>query len=305
MEQNFKTFLFVKISVLVLLIWICLLNSDMMIFNNPVDVNCMFHIKIDRRNYRLLTKYIHDKNSIITGLKEDVPYNKLNKKKDISNNEKWETGKKELSSRCFSRNMGVDKKAMKNKSCIFKTKKYSHMEKKIFKELDYQNFLKKNRTITDKTYKKIIIKKYGLRLGIPVLLFLFFLIVFIVDFSLGFSKTNVSWERSFLGLWPHLKELTNDENGWLSTALKWLKEKSPGLWQHYGATEQTSSTLCQLCSSVKGNGVKISEQCILGQLFGYIFYFVPFIILGVTFISWIIYYHKKVKKYEKIKFRKR
>ncbi|SBS97647.1 Plasmodium exported protein (Pm-fam-a like), unknown function [Plasmodium malariae] len=243
-----------------------------MIFNNPVDVNCMFHIKIDRRNYRLLTKYIHDKNSIITGLKEDVPYNKLNKKKDISNNEKWETGKKELSSRCFSRNMGVDKKAMKNKSCIFKTKKYSHMEKKIFKELDYQNFLKKNRTITDKTYKKIIIKKYGLRLG----------------------------------LWPHLKELTNDENGWLSTALKWLKEKSPGLWQHYGTTEQTSSTLCELCNTVTGNGVvKISEKCILGQLFGYIFYFVPFIILGVTFISWIIYYHKKVKKYQKIKLRKR
>ncbi|KAI4839221.1 hypothetical protein MKS88_001765 [Plasmodium brasilianum] len=302
MEQNFKTFLFVKISVFVLLIWICLLNNDMMIFNNPVDVNCMFHIKIDRRNYRLLTKYIHDKNSIITGLKEDVPYNKLNKKKDISNNENWETGKKELSSRCFSRNMGVDKKAMKNKSCIFKTKKYSHMEKKIFKELDYQNFLKKNRTITDKTYKKIISKKYGLRLAIPVLLFLFFLIVFIVDFLLGFSTSKVSWEGSFLGLWPYLKELTNDKYGWLSKVLDWLKKNTSGLWHHYGMGEQ--STACDLCS-VGSNGVNISEQCILGQLFGYIFYFVPFIILGVTFISWIIYYHKKVKKYQKIKLKKR
>ncbi|SCP03001.1 fam-l protein [Plasmodium malariae] len=301
MEQNFKTILFIKISVFVLLIWICHLNNDMMMFNNPMDVNCMFHRKIDKRNYRLLTKYKHDKNSIITGLNEDVPYNKLNKKKDISNNEKWETGKRELSSRCFSRNMGVDKKAMKNKSCIFETKKYSNMEKKIFKELDYQNFLKKNRTITDKTYKKIISKKYGLRLAIPVLLFLSLFIVFIVDFSLGF-KTKVSWEGSFLGLWSHLKELTNDESGWLFKVLTWLKKKSPGLWQHYGATEQTSSTVCGLCKAATDN---LDVKCILGQLFGYIIYFIPFIILGVSFISWIIYYHKKVKKYQKIKLRKR
>ncbi|KAI4834041.1 fam-l protein [Plasmodium brasilianum] len=271
MEQNFKTFLFVKIYVFVLLIWICLLNNDMMIFNNPVDVNCMFNIKIDRRNYRLLTKYKHDKNSIITRLNEDIPYNKLNKENDISNNEKWETGKKELSSGCFSRNMGVDKKAM---------------------------------TITDKTYKKIISKKYGLRLAIPVLLFLSLFIVFIVDFSLGFN-TNVAWEGSFFGLWSHLKELTNDTDGWLSKVLEWLRDNTSGLWQHYGTTKDTSSTLCKLCKEATGTSVKISKQCILGQLFGYIFYFVPFIILGVTFISWIIYYHKKVKKYQKIKLRKR
>ncbi|SBS99558.1 Plasmodium exported protein (Pm-fam-a like), unknown function [Plasmodium malariae] len=270
-------------------------------FNNPMDVNCMFHRKIDKRNYRLLTKYKHDKNSIITGLNEDVPYNKLNKKKDISNNENWEAGKKELSSRCFSKNMGVDKKAMKNKSCIFKTKKYSHMEKKIFKELDYQNFLKKNRTITDKTYKKIISKKYGLRLAIPVLLFLSLFIVFIVDFSLGFNN-KVAWEGSFLGLGSHLKELTNDTDGWLSKVLEWLRDNTSGFWRHYGMGEQ--STACELCNAVK-EGVKISEKCILGQLLGYILYFVPFIILGVTFISWVIYYHKKVKKYEKIKLRKR
>ncbi|SBS93138.1 Plasmodium exported protein (Pm-fam-a like), unknown function [Plasmodium malariae] len=270
-------------------------------FNEPLDKIYKFHRKIDTRNYRLLENYKKNKDSIITGLNEDVPYNKLNKKKDISNNAKWETGKKELSSRCFSRNMGVDKKVMKNKSCIFETKKYSNMEKKIFKELDYQNFLKKNRTITDKTYKKIISKKYGLRLAIPVLLFLSLFIVFIVDFSLGF-KTKVSWEGSFLGLWSHLKELTNDESGWLFKVLTWLKKKSPGLWQHYGATEQTSSTVCGLCKAATDN---LDVKCILGQLFGYIIYFIPFIILGVSFISWIIYYHKKVKKYQKIKLRKR
>ncbi|SBT85958.1 fam-l protein [Plasmodium malariae] len=304
MEQNLKSIIFFKICVFVLLTWICHHNSDMIMFNNPMDVNCMFHRKIDKRNYRLLTKYKHDKNSIITGLNEDVPYNKLNKKKDISNNEKWETGKKELSSRCFSRNMGVDKKDMKNKSCIFETKKYSHMEKKIFKELDYQNFLKKNRTITNKTYKKIISKKYGLRLAIPVLLFLSLFTVFIVDFSLGFN-TKVSWEGSFLGLGSHLKELTNDKDGWLSKVLEWLRDNTSGFWQHYGTTKDTSSTLCKLCEEATGTSVKISKQCILGQLFGYIFYFVPFIILGVTFISWIIYYHRKVKKYKKIKLRKR
>ncbi|KAI4841548.1 fam-l protein [Plasmodium brasilianum] len=39
--------------------------------------------------------------------------------------------------------------------------------------------------------------------------------------------------------------------------------------------------------------------------FGIFIYLLPFILFGVTLILKVVYYHKKVKKYEKIKFRKR
>ncbi|SBT01704.1 Plasmodium exported protein (Pm-fam-a like), unknown function [Plasmodium malariae] len=269
-------------------------------FNKPLDNIYKFYGKIDTRNYRLLANYKKNKDSIITGLKEEILNNGVHESKDLTYKEKEKTGQKKLSCKYSSRNGGVDVKAMGNKYCTFETKKYSNMEKKIFKELDYVNFLQNNRTISDKTYKKIIHKKYGLKLAIPVLLFLFFLIVSIVDFSLGFSTTNVSWERSFLGLWPHLKELTNNADGWLSKLLDWLKKNTSGLWKHY--VVGTQNNVCDLCKAASDS---LDIKCILGQLFGYILYFVPLIILGVTFISWIIYYHKKVKKYQKIKLRKR
>ncbi|KAI4841412.1 fam-l protein [Plasmodium brasilianum] len=300
MKQYLKSILFIKISVFVLVTWISHLNDDNVMFNKPLDNIYKFYGKIYTRNYRLLANYKKNKDSIITGLKEEILNNGVHESKDLTYKEKEKTGQKKLSCKYLSRNGGVDVKAMGNKYCTFETKKYSNMEKKIFKELDYVNFLQNNRTISDKTYKKIIHKKYGLKLAIPVLLFLFFLIVSIVDFSLGFSTTNVTWDGSFLGLWPHLKELTNNEDGWLSTALKWLKGNTSGLWKHY--VVGTQNNVCDLCKNAADN---LDIKCILGQLLGYILYFVPFIILGVTFISWIIYYHKKVKKYQKIKLRKR
>ncbi|SCP02983.1 fam-l protein [Plasmodium malariae] len=299
MEQNLKSIIFFKICVFVLLTWICYHNSDMITSNKPLKEKCKFHKKINTRNYRLLAKHKHDNDSLITGLKENVPNNKVPKRKDISHNENIRTEKKELLNRCSSSSTVVDKKAIKNKSRIFETKKYSHLEKKIFKELDYENFLKNNRSISDKTYKNIIIKKYGLRLALPVLLFLILFIVFIINFSLGFSTAKVSWDSGLFGLSDYIKNFEVGED-LLSKVLNWLKEKSPWLWKHYVVGTRTD--VCDLCNVATNN---LDVKCILGQLFGYIFYFVPFIILGVTFISWIIYYHKKVKKYQKIKLRKR
>lgn len=51
------------------------------------------------------------------------------------------------------------------------------MEKEIFKELDYIDFLKEKRTVSNKTYKKITLEKYGL--SIILLLLLFFLLLII------------------------------------------------------------------------------------------------------------------------------
>ncbi|SBS99103.1 Plasmodium exported protein (Pm-fam-a like), unknown function, partial [Plasmodium malariae] len=265
-----------------------------------LDENYKFHRKIYSRNYRLLSKYKQNKDSIITGLKKDISNNEVDEGKDICNNENERTGKKELSNKCSTRNIDIDKKFIKNKYCMFETKKYSNMEKKIFKELDYENFLKNNKTISDKTYKKIITKRYSLRLAIPVLLFLLLLILFVVDFSLGFSTNEVSWKGGLFGFSDFISNI-DTEKGFLSTVIKWLRDNTPGFWQHYRKTAGTS-VICNLCNAAEK---KLDLKCILGQLFGYIIYFVPFIIFGVTFISWIIYYHNKVKKYNKLKSKKR
>ncbi|SBS97561.1 Plasmodium exported protein (Pm-fam-a like), unknown function [Plasmodium malariae] len=235
----------------------------------------------------------------ITMLKEEVPDNEVNEKECIHNNEEGITSMNKQSKRSSSENVRSNKKSTNTKSWVFETKKYSHLEKKIFKELDYSDFLKKNRTVSDRIYKKIICKKYGLRIALPLLLFLFFLIVFLAELTLGLSGKECL--LSYFGLKKnHLEDLVKDSGGPLLSFVNALK-KLTGFWEHselFG-----SKGACEICKTVSNGAV--SNVCILGRFFRILICFVPFVILGVTIISGIIYYHKKVKMYEKIKFRKR
>ncbi|SBS94389.1 Plasmodium exported protein (Pm-fam-a like), unknown function [Plasmodium malariae] len=255
--------------------------------------------KLGIRSCRLLAKCKQYNDSNIRGLIEDLPYNGSYEKKDISNDKKGATKKNNQSNRNLINHAGQNREAKKSRSCIFETNKYSHLEKKIFKELDYMDYLKSNKTISNETYKKVIRKKYGLRIILPILLLLLLLIPLVVDFSAGLALKD-SWEWGLLGFSHYLKGLKISDGEWLSKVLEWLKRNTPGLWKHNKIFD--SSFGCSLCSTAGGSP---AVKCILGQLFGYIIYFVPFIILCITFISAIVYYHKKVKKYEKIKFRKK
>ncbi|SBT85804.1 fam-l protein [Plasmodium malariae] len=186
MEQNIKSVLFIKIFVFLISSWIFHLGNNIIIFNKFLDKKYKFYRKTDIGNYRLLAKYKKNRDSIITGIKDELSSNEFHKRKNISYNENERTQKKELSSRCSSRNARGNKKAMKNKTCIFETKKYSYLEKKIFKELDYEDFLKNNRIITDKIYKKIIRRKYGLKLSLPIILILLLSVALISDYFCGY-----------------------------------------------------------------------------------------------------------------------
>ncbi|SBT00643.1 Plasmodium exported protein (Pm-fam-a like), unknown function [Plasmodium malariae] len=249
---------------------------------------------VHMRTYRLLAKCKQDKDSSIIGLKQNISNNGNNEKNDICYNKKGTSTKKEQPYESSLRNSKGHKEDLKNKSCIFETKKYSHMEKKIFKELDYVDFLKNSKTLNDKTYKKIIGKKLVFRFSLPVLLLLFFIAVVIAEFSLGFAgKENLLFK---LGLTKDLLESwANDST--ISPILETLK-KLNDFWSESKVWGSTST--CVLCT-----GQTITGACILGRLLGLLIYFVPLFILGVTFILGIFYYHKKVKKYEKVKFRKR
>ncbi|SBS96189.1 hypothetical protein PMALA_051930 [Plasmodium malariae] len=112
---------------------------------------------MDLRTYRLLEKCKQGDVSNIVVLKHVIPNGELEDKTDISNNEKGDKRKyKQLNRSSFS-NVEQNKHSKKNKSYIFETKKYSHLEKKIFKELDYLDFIKNNNTISDKVYKKFLL----------------------------------------------------------------------------------------------------------------------------------------------------
>ncbi|SBS96056.1 Plasmodium exported protein (Pm-fam-a like), unknown function [Plasmodium malariae] len=256
-----------------------------------------FDEKLETRTQRTLAKYNQDKIACNIMLKEEIPNNERLEEKDIVNNEKGGTGCKNHSYVSLTKDTKRYKQSKKNNSGIFETKKYSCFEKKIFKELDYIDYLKNNRTISNKVYKKIICKKYGLGIAIPIVLVLFLLTVFIVDLALGLvpeSKGGLWYE---LGLWGPLKNLVDGKSGWLYTFLNSVRSKLPTGFTNCGKWVSSEASA--------GGSHTCWEACTLNNLFGYVVYFIPFIILGLIFIIKVVYYHKKVKKYQKIKLRKK
>ncbi|SBT85841.1 fam-l protein [Plasmodium malariae] len=285
MRQNIKSILFIDIAYFILL-------SSIYNFNNLTStINKYFHGtniifgKSNTRSYRLLEKCKKDMDPRIVCLKE-VTSKGMNKTNYISNNEKMLNGRSKQLNGSLSRSSACHKQNIKNNSCVF-AKKCSSIEKKIFKELDFIDFLKKNSTISNKTYKKVISKKYGLRIATPALLFCLLLILVIVDFSLG-----ISIEKSLpisLASWDPL-EVSKAQ--WFMNIFNEIK-KLDWFWKS------------QLWTTSERAAGSINKAELLGRFCGILIYFLPFLILCVVFILALVYYHKKVKKYEKIKFKKR
>ncbi|KAI4839244.1 hypothetical protein MKS88_001788 [Plasmodium brasilianum] len=304
MEQQIKSLLFIKIFTFSLLFWICHFYIYMMAFNNLFDFSYNHHRELYIRNYRSLTNYKQYNHSSITCINEQLP-NGVNNKIDITSKEKYAERKKNHSNRTLPTNARSHRKDTKSKSCIFETKKYSHLEKKIFKELDYADFLKNNRTISDKIYKKILIKKCGLRFALPLLLFLVLAISFILDKFCGYGLTFVLYNlillfSPFVSI-DKLKTISYIKD---IPKLSVLYEKggSPALVHLYDILNRPPlNWFTKVLVKESGKNINYCVRYFLG----FLIYFVPLFILGIILISAVYYYHKKVKKYEKIKFRKR
>ncbi|SBT87026.1 fam-l protein [Plasmodium malariae] len=281
MEQKIKAILVIKISAFIVLTLKHHFTNDVSVFSNFL-YNYNLNRKLDTRTYRLLAICKQAKNSSILMLKNNITNNALQKEKYISIKEDKTAQKKNRLNGISLKNAKKYNEAKKKKSCIFETKKYSHFEKKIFKELDYIDFLKNNKTISDKTYKKIIIRKYSLQFALPSLLFLLSLALPMIEIIWHFLYQKM-WLLEFSWLKTQLNALAS---GPLSDFLEKLKDGMSWLW---GDLSSVSDPKC----------------AVLGHLVGLLIYFIPFIILGFTLILKLFYYHKKVKKYEKIKFSKR
>ncbi|SBT00208.1 Plasmodium exported protein (Pm-fam-a like), unknown function [Plasmodium malariae] len=243
--------------------------------------------KLDIRTYRLLEKCKQIKDMKSTHLKEDILNSVINNEKYVYINEKGNMRKRKHSDGRSVNNIGGCKYAVKNKRTIFDTKKLSCIEKKIFKELDYIDFLENNKTISDKLYKKIILKKFSLRIAAPLILFLLLLVSMILDFF-GFKGI-------MRGLYYVLKIISK---GWYQKFHAYLEKSS------LGPLLKSMNKIPWKPGETVGENGKGFHAYVEG-FFGYIIYFLPFLILGVTVILYIIIYHKKVKKYQKIKFGKR
>ncbi|KAI4841411.1 fam-l protein [Plasmodium brasilianum] len=295
MDQKNTLLLFTIISAFILLSWICLFNIDLSNYYKTSEGNYKNNRKLDK-NYRLLAISKEDKCSVFVRLNEEVPNYAVSENKDVYFNEKEPKREiKHLNRKSFV-NAGGNKQNMRNRKCIFETKKYSRMEKKIFKELDYMDFLKNNKTISDKTYKKIICKKYRLRFVLPLLLIIVLLILYILDLLVGCGLRKV--------LFKALK-LCGPAN-WYNN-LSVLLRDSPISWL-FRSINKVDKALEKITSTKRG-GAQVKERIAgyvyVDSFFNYLIYIIPLLILGVILILGLLYYHKKVKKYQKIKFKKR
>ncbi|SBS92652.1 hypothetical protein PMALA_036830, partial [Plasmodium malariae] len=99
--------------------------------------------------------YMQDKDSSIMYLKEQIPRG-VDDKNNIYNNEKMNSGTNKQTNGNSTNNKRDHKKVKKNKSSTFETKKYSHFEKKIFKDLDYALRLYQGLFIITKKLKNMI-----------------------------------------------------------------------------------------------------------------------------------------------------
>ncbi|KAI4839833.1 hypothetical protein MKS88_001736 [Plasmodium brasilianum] len=278
MKQKIKLLFFIKITLFIYLNWICHFIIDVSVLNKSPYKKNDNGGKLSIRTYRLLTKRKQDRYLHFMRLNEKMQNNEEYEKKDITNNE---NGVKRINRTSYKNSLNTDdeyKHYKRDKSYIFETKKYSYLEKKIFKDLDFFNFLKNNKTISDKTYKKVILKKCGLRFSLPLLL----LILLLVSLAIGRF-----WNSGLIkGAFSVVTNIYGDEN-WISHFGSWLKSTSP---------------FSELFKVMKDQ--KVVHKFVT-NFFGYLIYVVPIILLGFIFILAVVYYHKKVKKYERIKFRKR
>ncbi|SBS99458.1 Plasmodium exported protein (Pm-fam-a like), unknown function [Plasmodium malariae] len=242
------------------------------------------------RSYRILERYEQVKDSYYVASNTNIKDNEIQEEKYFCNNEKSTLVKRRQLNGSLSKNDRCYKKGIKCNSNVFETKKYSHIEKKIFKELDYFDFLKNNRTISNKTYKKIIRKKLALRISVPLILLLLLSISLILDFSGSYGLRK--------GLF---KMLNVTSPGWHKKLFEFLDKTAVGDFFKY-AIKRGTKMILKGGNSVKARVIYIDYTLKFTE---FLIYTIPFFILGVTVILGVVYYHKKVKKYDKIKFRKR
>ncbi|SBT85896.1 fam-m protein [Plasmodium malariae] len=172
MEQKIKSIIRIKISLFILLTWICYFNIVMRNFNTFSDNKCIHNTKLIIINYRILGKYKNDNDSQIVGLKENTSINAEYGKKNMSKKKNGSNRKNEKSNRKLLNKAHYYTEVIDYNNGMFDGKNF-HFEKKWLRKKDYDDSLEKQRRISHISLKKIKFRSYGFAVVIFFLFFLF------------------------------------------------------------------------------------------------------------------------------------
>ncbi|SBS98983.1 Plasmodium exported protein (Pm-fam-a like), unknown function [Plasmodium malariae] len=244
--------------------------------NKNLGEKCNLQRKLNARNDLLLAKCKLVKDLSVEKFKVEIPNNGVKEKKYISNNKKETNGKHKSNCGSSLYNEQYGKNVENNNWCIPKTKKYSYLEKKIFKELDYKDYLRNIKIIEDNKCKKLAHRKFRIRIA---LLLLFFLVLILPILDLSIEKFTDGGLMGLLGLLYPTKDAAKSQGSMVLHGIDGILIKLLNI-EDWGVSK-----------AIRGSTI--------------FFYCIPFFIFIVIFILGMIYYYKKVIKYENVKFKKR
>ncbi|KAI4841410.1 fam-m protein [Plasmodium brasilianum] len=197
MEQKIKLILFIKTTMLFVLIWIFNFINDFYIFNKYLANENNFNKTLDTITYRLLAKYKEDKYSNITQLKVGMPDNGKSDKENISINIKRNKGKNKQSDGSLLNKATYYTEVVDYNDGMFDGKHF-HFEKRWIKKNDYNTFLEKNNRIGNIALRKIKFRNYG-----------FGVFIFFIFFLLGIGLPILKALSSYSGLEEKLGFMTS------------------------------------------------------------------------------------------------
>ncbi|KAI4839070.1 hypothetical protein MKS88_002586 [Plasmodium brasilianum] len=190
MEQKIKSLFFIKTNTFIILTWIFYLYCDMSIFSKFVGEYKIERI-LDIKSYRLLAKCSQYKDSRNTDLKGMIHENDENEEV-ITNSDIGDKIKNKQSSKSSLYKEQFNKGYIRKRMLKYRGKYLTLFERKLFKHLDYIDFIRKNPSITNKSCKKVLFKEYVLLIYLPFLLFCYGLILpIMVHIGMGGIVTDI------------------------------------------------------------------------------------------------------------------
>ncbi|SBT00117.1 Plasmodium exported protein (Pm-fam-a like), unknown function [Plasmodium malariae] len=173
-------------------------------YSKSIDTVCNIGKILYRKNYRLLAKYkqINDSNNVC--LNKIIPISDVDEKKEIYNNVKEPKERNNKSSRKLLNKAEYYTEVIDYNNGMFDGKHF-HFEKKLIKKKDYDNFLEKNRRISDIALKKIKFRNKGFGVAI---IFIFFLLGIGIPSLYGIESLKIETKDIHNHeIWKHFTDL--------------------------------------------------------------------------------------------------
>ncbi|SBS93136.1 Plasmodium exported protein (Pm-fam-a like), unknown function, partial [Plasmodium malariae] len=210
MEHKIKSNYFMKIGLLILLTWIYHFYNEESTFHILYGQK-KYDIKLYLSNFRILRGCDEINNSNIVEPEQQIHKDEEIYGKAMSNNRR-KSKQTNIQSRRSSLYEEFNKKYKMQKKLIYGKTKLSPFERKIFKQLDYIDFIiKKKPLLRNKVYRKLVCKKFGHKIFLLTLVLSFVLLASIGGTIGGFFGQGKQLYSS--GGNAHVNIILKDEYG--------------------------------------------------------------------------------------------